>query len=134
MSTIYFNSKFKITCKRGLGMPVGLYGTSELIPKKTRLKFLTLHSPFCFFLIKILKTNLPFLSTLESISLDETIRCASKWFTLTQRNQNLEFVDLKCVTYTQLIPLSLIRFQFEMQKYQMGKMILTYNSDSNASK
>ena len=27
------------------------------------------------------------------------IRCALKWFILTQRMQNLEFVNLKCVTY-----------------------------------
>ena len=32
-------------------------GTSELIPKKKHLKFLTLHSPFAFFSQKILKIN-----------------------------------------------------------------------------
>ena len=46
------------------------------------------------------------LSTLESTSLDETIRCASKWFILRQL-QNLELLNLKCVTYTQPIPLPL---------------------------
>ena len=47
------------------------------------------------------------MGTLESPSLDETIRCALKWFILTRRTQNLEFVNLKCVTYTQHIPLPL---------------------------
>ena len=47
------------------------------------------------------------MNTLES-TYDETIRCASKWFILTQRKQNLSSVDLNCVTsYTQPIPLSL---------------------------
>ena len=47
------------------------------------------------------------LSTLEHTTLDKTIRCASKWFTLTLKNtQNLELVNLKCVTYAQPIPLS----------------------------
>ena len=36
-------------------------------------------------------------------SLDETIRCASKWFIPT--NTNLDFVDLKCVSYARTIPL-----------------------------
>ena len=36
----------------------------------------------------------------------ETIRCASKFFILTQRKQMLEFVNLKWVTYTQSIRLS----------------------------
>ena len=47
------------------------------------------------------------LCTLESTSLEETNRCASKWFILTQKTQNLEFVNLKCVSYAQLIPLAL---------------------------
>ena len=48
------------------------------------------------------------LSTMESIYLDESIKCASRWFILAQRTQNLEFVSLKCVTYTQPIRVSLI--------------------------
>ena len=44
-----------------------------------------------------------------STTLDEIIRCASKWFILTQQVQNLELVNLKCVTYTQPIPLSLTK-------------------------
>ena len=43
------------------------------------------------------------LSTLESTHIDKTIKCASRWFILAQRMQNLEFVNLKCVTYTQPI-------------------------------
>ena len=42
---------------------------------------------------------------MESTS-DETIRCASKLFILTQRTQNLEFVNLTGVTYTQPFHLS----------------------------
>ena len=53
-------------------------GTSELIPKKKRLKFPTLHSTFLPFSHK----KILILSTLESSSLDETIRYASKWFIL----------------------------------------------------
>ena len=40
-------------------------------------------------------------------SLDETIRCNSKWFTITQRMQNLDYINLRCVTYAQPIPLPL---------------------------
>ena len=48
------------------------------------------------------------LSTLESTSLNETIRCTSKSFILTlKKPQNLELVNLKCVPYAQPIPLSL---------------------------
>ena len=46
------------------------------------------------------------LSTLESTTLDEAIRCTSKWFISTLKMQNLELVNLKCVTYVQPIPLS----------------------------
>ena len=49
------------------------------------------------------------LSTLESTTHDENIRCASKWFILAQRMHNLEFVSLKCVAYTQPIPLPLTK-------------------------
>ena len=58
--------------------------------KKSKIQVLTLHSPF-----------FAFLSSLESTSLDHTITCASKWFILTQRMQNLESVNLKCVIYAQ---------------------------------
>ena len=44
---------------------------------------------------------------MESISLDETIRCASKWFILTQRMQNLEVVNHKFIAYAQPIRLFL---------------------------
>ena len=65
--------------------------------RKTRLKY------------NITFANSPFShqntiqSTLESSSLDEIIRCASKWPILTQRTQILEFVNLKSVNYTQPI-------------------------------
>ena len=44
---------------------------------------------------------------MESTSLDETVGCATKWVILTQSMQNLEFVYLKCVTYSQPIHLPL---------------------------
>ena len=47
------------------------------------------------------------LSTLKSTTLDETIRCTSKWFILTSKMQNMELVNLKCVSNAQPIPLSL---------------------------
>ena len=47
----------------------------------------------------ILPFAIPSRPTFESTSLDETIRCASKWFILTQRTQKLDFVNLKCVTH-----------------------------------
>ena len=43
--------------------------------------------------------------TMESVDLDETIRCVTKWFILTlkkkKKPQNLELVYLKFVTYAQ---------------------------------
>ena len=56
---------------------------------------------------EITVTKLPSWVLCSLLLLTKTIRCASKWFILTQRPQNLEFVNLKCVTYTQLIQLSL---------------------------
>ena len=57
------------------------------------------------------------MSTLESTSLDEIIKYASKWFILAQRTQNLMFVNLKCVTYAQPIHLPLT--QGTMEQVQM---------------
>ena len=90
---IYFNSIFKVTCKNGIFVCQYIRTHSE----ENRVKFLTLHSPFCLFLIKRRYLNL------ESTSLEKNIRCASKWFILTQRMQNPEFVHLKCVTYNQFL-------------------------------
>ena len=47
------------------------------------------------------------LSSLESSTLDETLRCASEWFMLTlKKTQNLELVNLKCIIYAQpILPL-----------------------------
>ena len=47
-------------------------------------------------------------SVWESSNLDESIKCISRWFTLTQRTRNLEFVNLKCVTYVQPIWVTLM--------------------------
>ena len=59
--------------------------TSGLIPKRRNcLKYLTLHLPFCPPFRKKKYSNwMALLSTLKSTALDETIKCASKWFILT---------------------------------------------------
>ena len=42
------------------------------------------------------------MSTLETTSFDETIRCGSKWSSSNTKNaKSIEFVNLKCVPYTQ---------------------------------
>ena len=68
-----------------LGDSVFLYtGISGLIPTRNRLKFLTFHWPFCFLLREILKLNgHPEYFDIYSSTLDETMRCTSKWFILT---------------------------------------------------
>ena len=48
--------------------------------------------------------------------------CASGWFILTQRTQNLEFVNLKCVTYAWSIPLPLNSLYSKRNYY---KFVLT---------
>ena len=47
------------------------------------------------------------LSTLiESTNLDESIQWTSRWFIVAKRTQNLEIVNLKCVSYTYIwVPL-----------------------------
>ena len=52
-------------------------------------------------------TLLATLSSLESTLCDKTITRVSKWFILAQITQNLEFINLKHVSYTQRIWVSL---------------------------
>ena len=86
--------------KRVLCMPIH----QNLIPKKNRLKFSTLHSPFCLFLIRILKLNCrPEYFGFYFSWWNPRIRF--QLFILTWRTQNLQFVNLKCDTYAQPIPL-----------------------------
>ena len=75
--------------------------TQEHIPKKKHQISLTLHlfAILCFSHQYAL-VKLPSWTQLESTSLDETINYASRCFILAQRRQNLEFVNLKCITYT----------------------------------
>ena len=77
--------------------------------KQNHLTLLTLHPRhFAFLSVKILKLN-GHPGTLESTNhLDVSIKCASRWFIQAQWMQNLEFVNLKCVTYntTHLGPLN----------------------------
>ena len=70
---------------------------------------------------------MPILSTLESTTLDETIRCASKWLIVALKTQNLELVSIKCVTYAQPIPLSLTPTRFiTKNEYSSVNSYLTY--------
>ena len=50
------------------------------------------------------------LGTLESTSPNELVRCSLKWFIFNIKTQNLEFVNLKRVTYAQPIPEALSPF------------------------
>ena len=77
--------------------------TLGLIPKRNHPKFLTLLSPFCQ---KKYSIWMAILSTLESTTLNKTIRSASKWLILTWKMQNPEWVNLKRLIYTQPIPRS----------------------------
>ena len=61
-------------------------GTSELILKRNHLKYLTIHSPL---LSLYQKKNILKLSTLESTTFNETIRCASKWVHFNIKNAKL---------------------------------------------
>ena len=73
---IYSTSKFEVQTRTSSA------GTSGLIPKRKCLKFLTLHSPFTLLSEKKYSNWMAVLSTLKFITLDETIRSASKWFIL----------------------------------------------------
>ena len=76
---ICFNFKFKVTFKRELLMPV-----PQNSFRKKSLKF-------CNITVSIFRFC------------DKTIKHASKCFILVQITQNLEFVNLKYVTYTEAI-------------------------------
>ena len=86
--------------------------------KKKSLKFLMLHRYFAFFSSKYFNL-IVILSTLKSTSLDENIRCASKWLILTKRTQNLESVNLKCVSYARSIPVPLKTCTWGLEKCQV---------------
>ena len=63
---------------------------------------------------------------MESTSLDESIRCATKGLILTQRTQNLELVNLMCDTYAQPIPLSLNNHNSKTQCCRIISFSITY--------
>ena len=75
-------------------------GTLELIPKKNCLKFQHYISHFAH---ANTLTKLPSW-VLWSLLLFSTLQ---KWFILTQRTQNLQIVNIKCVAYAQPITLPL---------------------------
>ena len=100
---IYFNSKFKVTCKnRDFEYRYIRTPSKEKMFKIFNKTFAIL--PFSHH--KTL-TKLPSWVLWRLPLLMKPSRCTSQWFILTQRMQNLEFVNLKCFTYTQPIPLSL---------------------------
>ena len=70
------------------------------------------------------------LSILESTYLDESIKCSSRWFILAQGMQNVEIVNLKCITYTQLIwvPLN------QDEVIELDKKAFNENSKLNITK
>ena len=77
-------------------MPYLRTHTEEKLSQISNITFASLH-----FSHKNTYNYIAILSTFESTSLDETIRCTSKWSIRTQRMQNVKFINLKCVTYAQ---------------------------------
>ena len=98
------NSKFKVTSKNAdFEYRYIRIHTKEKPSKISTCAILLFHQKK-----KILKLNChrEYLYT----TLDETIRCASKWFILTWK-LILEMLNFKCATYAQHIPLSFISIQ-----------------------
>ena len=88
---IYTNSKFNVTWTNvDFECQYMRTHTEEKSYKISNITFTIL--PFSH-----KNTFIAILSTLESTSLNEIIRCALKWFFLTQTTQNLEYVNLKYV-------------------------------------
>ena len=94
---IYVISKFKVTYKNGKLECLHF----RIYSKENHQKFLTLHSPFCSILIKILLTQLPYWVLWNLLFLMKPSSCSK--FILAQRRQSLEFVNLKYITFTQPI-------------------------------
>ena len=88
--------------KRGLWMP--MYQNSSR-RKKSQICAISV-AILLFFLSKFFNW-LVILSSLESTLCDKTIKCVSNWFILAQITQNIEFINLKHVSYTQRIWVSL---------------------------
>ena len=81
-------------------------GTS-LFPKKQIQKFLTLITlAILHFSHQNALTKFSLWVLCNLLFFDETIKNASRWLILAQRMQNLEFVNLKCATYTKHLHLS----------------------------
>ena len=109
----YSNSKFKVTCKNEDFECQYIRTHTKEQPSK--ISYITF-AIWPFNQRKKYSNWLAILSTLEPTTLKETIRSASKWFTftITQKMQNLELVNLECLTYEQPITLSLIRTLFTL--------------------
>ena len=103
---MYSNSS--LTCLKSFVKALTLNAdTLRLIPKRNRLKFLTLHLPFCLFIRNILKLNGHPVYFEILLLMKHQIRFKMVHFNITKPRKNLELVNLKCATYTQPIPLSL---------------------------
>ena len=110
---IYSNSNFKVTSKNGNFECWYLRThTEEKLSKTSNITFAILSS----YQKKKTLNRMPVLSTFESITLDETIRSASKWLIWTWKTQNLELLNLRCVTYAQPIPVSLTAHNWQKWK------------------
>ena len=78
---IYSNSKFKVTCRNVDFESRYIRTHTEEKPSKiSNITFVILHFSYIKYFYWI---AIP--STFESTSLDKTMRCASKWFILTQK-------------------------------------------------
>ena len=104
----YSNSNSNVTCKNANFNCWFIRMHTE----ENRLKFLTLLSPFCFLFCFVLvffghKRCWVYCHPEYSGVYFSwwNLQICSKWFILTQRTQNLEFVNFKCVTCSQPIPL-----------------------------
>ena len=92
-----------------------------LLPKRDRPKFLTLHSPFCLLIIKKYWNWMAILSTLKSTSLDETNKCALKWFIVTLKtssvgkSQACEVCNLR-TTHTSILKL-MLNYLYEISPF-----------------
>ena len=95
---IFINSnwKFKVTCKNADFKFWYIRIHSEEKPSKISNITCFYIRHYAFFSHQNTWTKLS--SWVLWSLLDETIRCASKWFILTQRKHNLELVNLKWVT------------------------------------
>ena len=97
---VYFNSKLKVTCKNE-GFE---YQCIKTHFDKESLKFVLFQSSFCFFFHQNSLTNLPsWVVRSPLFMINHQTRFKVVHSSLAQITQNLEFINLKHVSYTQPI-------------------------------